>query len=196
MGFQCYSKNWILFFMFYIKLLFNLPIFSCAICKYQQLIAGLGGSLGCESDWWSGGCGFDPRWVGNILSWRLIMKYFLRSFSSFRWFKKGSCQFLSKEFAHYCLTAYRTIPTILYVLLRSNQSTRNAYIRLKGLEAIDMTNCFRNVHIITKTRLFKYIENFTSKNWKFTDKKFWHFSYFCSKHRMWVLIRTASLRRF
>ena len=27
--------------------------------------------------------------VGNILSWRLIMKYFLRSFSPFRWFKKG-----------------------------------------------------------------------------------------------------------
>ena len=25
--------------------------------------------------------------------------------------------------------------------------------------------------IITKTRLFKYIENFTSKNWKFSDKK-------------------------
>ena len=25
---------------------------------------------------------------------------------------------------------------------------------------------------ITKTRLYKYIENFTSKNWKFLDKKF------------------------
>ena len=24
---------------------------------------------------------------------------------------------------------------------------------------------------ITKTRLFKYIDNFTSKNWKFSDKK-------------------------
>ena len=31
--------------------------------------------------------------VGNILSWRLIMKYFLRSFYPFRWFEKGSCQF-------------------------------------------------------------------------------------------------------
>ena len=30
---------------------------------------------------------------GSILSWRLIMKYFLHSFSPFRWFKKGSCQF-------------------------------------------------------------------------------------------------------
>ena len=43
--------------------------------------------------------------VGNILSWRLIMKYFLRSFSPFRWFKKGSCQFLAKECAQYWLTA-------------------------------------------------------------------------------------------
>ena len=43
--------------------------------------------------------------VGNILSWRLIMKYFLRSFSPFRWFKKGSCQFLAREYAQYWLTA-------------------------------------------------------------------------------------------
>ena len=27
------------------------------------------------------------------------------------------------------------------------------------------------VHIITKTRLFKYTENFTTKKWKFSDKK-------------------------
>ena len=26
-----------------------------------------------------------------------------------------------------------------------------------------------------KTRLFKHIENFTSKNWKFSDKKLWYF---------------------
>ena len=30
--------------------------------------------------------------------------YFLRSFSPFRWFKKGSCQFLAKECAQYWLT--------------------------------------------------------------------------------------------
>ena len=33
----------------------------------------------------------------NILSWRLSMKYFLRSFSSFCCFKKGCCQFLAKD---------------------------------------------------------------------------------------------------
>ena len=49
--------------------------------------------------------GSTPAEVDNSLSWRLIMKYFLRSFSPFRWFKKGSCQFLAKECAQYWLTA-------------------------------------------------------------------------------------------
>ena len=53
-----------------------------------------------------------------------------------------------------------------------------------------------SIYFIKKTRLFKYIEHFTTKNWKFPDKKFWYFSYFCSKHRLWVLVRTASTRRF
>ena len=50
---------------------------------------------------------------------------------------------------------------------------------------------------ITKTRLFKYTENFTTKKWKFSDKKiliFFHIS--AQKHRLWVLVRTASPRRF
>ena len=54
--------------------------------------------------------GLTPATVGNILSWRLIMKYFLRSFSPFRWFKKGSCQFLEKECAQYWLTTKKTKP--------------------------------------------------------------------------------------
>ena len=37
---------------------------------------------------------------------------------------------------------------------------------------------FLTLHI-TKTRLFKYTDNFTIKNWKFSDKKNWYFSYFC-----------------
>ena len=49
---------------------------------------------------------------------------------------------------------------------------------------------------ITKTYLFKYIENFTPKNLKFSGKKLWYFSYICLKHRLWVLVRTASTRRF
>ena len=40
--------------------------------------------------------GSIPDGSGNILSWRLTMKYFRPSFSLFRCFKKCSCQFLSK----------------------------------------------------------------------------------------------------
>ena len=68
-------------------------------------IASPGGSVWCVFDWWSGGCEVEPCWVGNILLWRLIMKYFLWSFSPYLRFKKGSCQFLAKECAQYCLTA-------------------------------------------------------------------------------------------
>ena len=34
------------------------------------------------------------------------------------------------------------------------------------------------------------------KRRKFSDKKLLYFSYFGSKHRLWVLVRTASARRF
>ena len=61
--------------------------------------AGLGGSVGCGSGWWSGGWRFEPSWVDNILSWRLIMKYLLWAFSPFRWFKKDSCHFLAEDCA-------------------------------------------------------------------------------------------------
>ena len=36
-------------------------------------------------------------------------------------------------------------------------------------------------HLITKTRLFKYIEMFTSKNQKFSGKKLWYFFIFLLK---------------
>ena len=61
--------------------------------------AGLGGSVGCAVRLATRRS--IPAEVGNILSWRLIMKYFLWSFSPFHWFKKGSCQLLAKECAQY-----------------------------------------------------------------------------------------------
>ena len=61
--------------------------------------AGLGDSVQWVSKWWSGGCGFDPHQVSNILSWRLHMKYFLWSFYPIPFFRKGSCKFLAKECA-------------------------------------------------------------------------------------------------
>ena len=85
--------------------LYPLTIILLLFLHENMHSVGLGGSVGYPSDWWSGVCRFDPRQVGNILSWRLIMKYFLRSYSPFHWFKKGSGQFLEKECAQYWLTA-------------------------------------------------------------------------------------------
>ena len=33
---------------------------------------------------------------------------------------------------------------------------------------------------------------FYLQKWKFSDKKFWYVSYFCSKHRLWVLVMFLS----
>ena len=55
---------------------------------------------------------------------------------------------------------------------------------------------YSDVFHITKTRIFKYTENFTTEKGKFSDKKNSDiFSYFCSKHRLLELVRTASARR-
>ena len=77
---------------------------------------------------------------------------------------------------------------------RKNRQTQlniwSTYIIVKRKKFVSAT--LQSIEHITKTRLFKYIENFTSKNWKFSYKKLWNFLYFCSKYRLWVLVRTAS----
>ena len=47
--------------------------------------------------------------VSVTFSWRFDHEIF-STVIPFRWFKKGSCQFLAKEYAQYGLTAYRTKP--------------------------------------------------------------------------------------
>ena len=52
----------------------------------------------------------------------------------------------------------------------------------------------KKVFLITKTLLFKYIENFTNengKNGKKSDENFSYCSYSCSKYRLWVLVKSA-----
>ena len=55
---------------------------------------------------------------------------------------------------------------------------------------------FIRIISITKTSLFKYIGKFTSKIWKYLDKNSNIFLISAQKHRLWVLFRTASPRRF
>ena len=50
-----------------------------------------------------------PAGIRQHISWWLTMKYFIRSFTPFRWFKKGSCQFLAKKsLRKYWSTTLRT----------------------------------------------------------------------------------------
>ena len=67
----------------YSKFCFELSLEFCRDSKneFESSKADLSGSVGCASDWRPGGRRFDPAKVGNILSWRLVVKYFLRSFS-------------------------------------------------------------------------------------------------------------------
>ena len=48
--------------------------------------------------------GSTPDKSATFFRGDLIMNYFLRSFTPFSWFKKGSCQFLGIELAQYWLT--------------------------------------------------------------------------------------------
>ena len=54
----------------------------------QMFGAGHCSSVGSASAWYADGCVFTSG--KSILSWSLVMKYFLGPFSPFCWFKKGS----------------------------------------------------------------------------------------------------------
>ena len=84
----------------YVELISKSRLFSLCIYCISRWLSWIRRPTGDQEV-----AGSTPAEVGNILSWRLIMKYFLRSFSPFRWFKKGSCQFLAKGCAQYWLTA-------------------------------------------------------------------------------------------
>ena len=51
------------------------------------------------------------------------------------------------------------------------QSTGNYSINRQWLELSAESQRQKTYLYITKTRLFKYTENFTTKKWKFSDKK-------------------------
>ena len=59
--------------------------------------AGLGGSVRCASDWWSGGCGFDIRRVGNIHSFRFDHESFSPIILSLSLIQEKTCTLLVKR---------------------------------------------------------------------------------------------------
>ena len=74
-----------------------------------------------------------------------------------------------------------------------SQNGHPLFVRLYG------SWLFNKIHLVITLRKHTYsniLQILSPKKWKFSDKKFWYFLCFCSKHRLWVLIRTASMRRF
>ena len=61
--------------------------------------------LDALSDWRPGARGFSPRQGRQHSFVEIDHEIFSTVILSFRWFKKGSCQFLAKEFAQYWSTS-------------------------------------------------------------------------------------------
>ena len=67
-------------------------IFLQATCIFiQSEVADLGGSVGCASDWWYGGRGFNQR--------HSFVEVDHEIFLSLPQIQKDSCQYLAKEWA-------------------------------------------------------------------------------------------------
>ena len=108
----------------------------------------------------------------------------------------------------YCIVSfwYVTMPSWLFlnksICLSVNMSKLwdewQTMQSLIGLAAFDLVlDCLlRSFYPHYENTPVQICKIFTSKNWKISDKILWYFSYFWSKHRLWVLVRTASARRF
>ena len=94
-----------------------------------------------------GGRGFNPAEVSNILLWRLIMKYFLRSFSPFRRFRSARKSYLkSLDTIHHqglrlAQGAFRTSP-VESLYAESNEPS--LYIRTEKLSLQYVTKLAAN----------------------------------------------------
>ena len=78
-----------------------------------------------------------------------------------------------------------------------DKTTYGAWLHLVDFSAIVLKGekTSATSYFITKTSLLKYTESFTTKNENF-EMKILIFSQFCLKHRLLVLVRTTSARRF
>ena len=70
--------------------------------NYHQILVGLGGSVGCASEWWSAGCGFDPHRVSNILSSRFDHEIFSSHSHPFSDSRRAFVSFWQKNVHNTC----------------------------------------------------------------------------------------------
>ena len=97
---------------------------------------------------------------------------------------------------------------ILKIILDSFQPQTKEITRQTGFRARRITEQIFNLrhpdkkhlrykHLSLRNHVYSNILNtLPPKNENFQIKQFWYSAYFCSKHRLWVLVRTASPRRF
>ena len=122
--------------------------------------------------------GFDFSLFKNLLKYMLARKY-----TGSANFSQGTHLWNSKNLA-FTLDQLWDLPKNVM----NSQINGNCYTKDKLM--------LTYIQSLRKHPYSTPIENFTTKNWKFSDKKFQYFSYFCSIHRLWVLFRTASMRQW
>ena len=74
----------------------------------------------------------------------------------------------------------------LMLLTRSQDPGFNSSWRLNSACDYKVLHCVQPFHY--ENMSIQIYWKFYHQKWKFLDKKFWYFSYFCSKHRLWVLV--------
>ena len=176
-------------------------------CKFQKLEqsveicasirVGLGGSVGCASDWWSGGCGFDPRRVGNILSWRYDHGIFSMVILSLPLIQEGQlsvssermCTILADRARHGPLgwLGRKTSTQTDHILYRSCRQTvgaskmipRNTLNSLSGPELLPLVTPAASIRFSFLAALFHYentpVQMYREFHWKFPDKNYYIF---------------------
>ena len=83
---------------------------------------------------------------------------------------RPACVFAQTDLGLHCPPTEWVIYSRIY---KRDVIDQTAVMQADWFSAVSHAIMYRFVHClcITKTRLFKYIENFTSKNWKFSDIK-------------------------
>ena len=84
---------------------------------------------------------------------------------------------------------------ILYISLERAEYQGHAKV-FRCLGKAALLDCNISSVTLRKHACSNILKILPPRNEKKSDKKFWYFSYFCSKHRLWVLVRTASRMRF
>ena len=69
-------------------------------------------------------------------------------------------------------------------------------LHLINVQYENLSYSYNSYITLRKYTYSNILKIYNPKKENFQIKKIWYFSYFCSKYRLWILVRTASARRF